>query len=328
MFKRFSRRILLITLVSVSAFATASGLFSYYWAKRTVLSEFVSVSSNYFQTSRELLEQYLNSTGETAKVIANNPNLAVAARGPNAYGEVPRLLDVLASGMNPDIRGIALYAADGTVYSLSRMSNLPSLKQMMAEEPVRRFLEDGKRQSAWISRYRDLSSYYDYRYVENGTFSFLLKTGQGGESGVPGTMVVDLDAVQLFRFFASDHPFFAGNRLYLVRDGTDIVPSASGSEASPFAEDDLRRVNGGTGGRFTSEDGSRLVLYETILESNAKIVAAIPLQSSYAHLSPLGRTVLLLGLLSGAFALALAFWLRAGIVRPLSQLYERMKSFR
>ncbi|PYI55553.1 cache domain-containing protein [Paenibacillus flagellatus] len=326
MFKRLSRRIVLITLLSVSAFTVAIGFFSYYWAKRTVLSEFIAVSTNYFQSSNDLLAQYLNYTGETAKMIANNPNVAGAVEKPHVSSEVSPLLDSLAYGMNTDIRGISLYKTDGTIYSLSGMSNLPSLEQLRQEEPIRRFIESAEPKSMWISRYKHLSSYYNYRYGANGTFSYLLKwTDDRG--AVSGIMVIDLDANRLFGFFQTDNSIFVQNRLYMLRDGDNLIRSSPGDQAESLDPDDLGQLTGSEG-KFVSADGGRLILYNTIMDSNTKIVASIPLKQSISHLSAMKGAVVLLALFSCIGAALLAAMLRTSIVRPLSQLYVKMKAIK
>ncbi|WP_080839146.1 hypothetical protein [Cohnella massiliensis] len=328
MFKKFSRRIALITIVSVSAFTAVVGALAYEWAKRTVVSEFAAISANSFQSSFELLEQFLNATGETAKMIANNPNLAVAVGSPNAFGEASLLLDSLAYGADLNILGISLYRPDGTVYAMSGMSNFPPFEQLAAETAVRRFLDDPDLQTMWVSRYRNLASYYNYRYVENGTFSLLLKGASVREAMTGTVMVFDLETVALFDFFVTNNALFSQNRLFLVRDGSDIVRYASGPGEEAIEADDLRRLNESPGGRFVSIGGDRLILHETILGSNTKIVAAVPLTGSLSRLEPLKGAVLLLGLVSAAGAVAAAIWLRASIVRPLNQLYLKMKSLK
>ncbi|UUZ80245.1 hypothetical protein LJK88_35740 [Paenibacillus sp. P26] len=48
MFKKLSRRIMLITISGLSFCIAVMGVFAYQWAKKTVLFETVQVSSNYF----------------------------------------------------------------------------------------------------------------------------------------------------------------------------------------------------------------------------------------------------------------------------------------
>ncbi|UUZ93621.1 cache domain-containing protein [Paenibacillus sp. P25] len=328
MFKKLSRRIMLITISGLSFCIAVMGVFAYQWAKKTVLFETVQVSSNYFRSSNDLLEQYLNYIGETAKMIANNPGITETAWRPNVPpSKVSLLLDRLTFGMNMDVKGISLYRPDGTVFTLSGMSNVPSMEKLKEEEPIRRFMNDSGEQWKWLSRYKNLSPYYYDRYSTNGTFSYLLKWTVS-EGGTPGTMIVDLDADKLFGFFRTDNDLFRHNCLFLIRDGENIVHSSLSGSADDAAPQDLTQLNNGLEGRFISADGDQLYLYHTVMNSNVKIVVSIPPRDSVSNLSALKWSIVLLGPLSGLFAVILALMLKRSVTRPLAQLYGRMRAFR
>lgn len=327
MFKELSRRIVLITLLSVSVFTVGTGIFSYQWAKRTITGEFVEISSNYFQSSNDLLEQYLNYIGETAKMIANNPNLAAAVQSSDRTVAVPRLLDSFAYGMNLDIMGVALYTADGMIYSLSKISNVPPMEELAKAPRIRAFLNDPDQTSLWHSRYRNLSSFYNYQYSKEGTFSFLLKWA-ASDGSPPGTLVIDLDINKLFSFFVSSNAMFRDNGLFLVRDGTDLVVSSSNPEPDGLNSGILRKISSGTEGSFLLQDREQLYLYSTVMDSNVKVILAIPFRNSLASLSALRWSITLLALLSCLLAVVLAFMVKSSIIRPLTRLYTRMKAFK
>ncbi|KIL38639.1 hypothetical protein SD70_25045 [Gordoniibacillus kamchatkensis] len=328
MFHRLSRRIVSITLLSVSAFTVLIGLFSYQWAKKTVVSEFIGMSTHYFDSSCNLLAQNLNYIGETAKMIMNNPNVAVAIRNPAVSPEISLMLDSFAA-MNLDIKGITLYIPDGTSYSMSRLSNVPSLDKLREDDRIRRFLDDPEAKFLWISRYRGLTSYYNYQYGPNGTLTYLLKwSGDGDHGGLSGTMAVDLDAEKLFAFFQTSNAAFHENRLFLIRDGTDIVSSPINGNDDKLSPRDLPTINGSEQGWFLSADGSELILHRTVMSSNTQIVMAAPLKQSIARLSALRWSIILLTMFSGMFAVLLAVLLKTSIIRPLNHLYIKMKALK
>jgi hypothetical protein len=64
------------------------------------------------------------------------------------------------------------------------------------------------------------------------------------------------------------------------------------------------------------------------MDSNTKIVMTIPLKHSITRLSGLKWSILALSFLSVLVAAMLALMLKAGIVRPLTQLYGRMRAFK
>lgn len=329
MFRRLSRRIVLITLLSVSVCTLAIGLFSYQWAKKTIVSEFVDVSSNYYQNSYDLLQQYLNYIGETAKMIASNPNVAREIQKTDASSsDLSQLLDGITFGMNLEIRGISLYKEDGSVVTLNRMSNVPPLEALTEDERIRRFVGDPGTKFMWISRYKNLSLYYNGQYRENGTYSYLLKWA--GDKGDPlGMMVIDLDLDRLFNFFNTENVMFQDNRLLLLRDGDNWASSSpNGKNDGGFALSDLAQIKNAREGRFISHQGDKLVLYRELMDPDTKIVMTIPLKHSITRISGLKQSILSLSVLSVLIAAMLALMLKASIVRPLTHLYTRMRAFK
>lgn len=326
MFRRLSRRIVLISLLTISICTLLIGIFSYQWAKKTVRSEFMTVSSNYYRNSNELIVQHMNYIEETAKVILNNPIIDHELEQTKVSTELQPVMDNLSSGLDVKLLGISFYKTNGTVYSLSRMSDLPTLDKLREDETINRFMDNAADKSKWTFRQQNLPYYYTNVVHSNGTLSYLLKAFRDNGS-LLGMMVVDLDANKLFDFFSTDNALFRQNKLFLLLDGQTIgYPASDASRDTPDARD-LSRIKKDPEGSFVSAKGDMLVLFQPILNSATKMVMNIPLNNSASMLQSLQMSILLYTLMSSSLAVVLAILLQRSIVRPLNQLYKRIKTF-
>jgi hypothetical protein len=327
MFRRLSLRIVLITLSAIAICTILIGIFSFQWAKRTVQSEFIEVSSTYYRNSGELLSQYMNYVEESAKVMLNNPVVVRAVRQPQVSMELQPVLDNLSAGQNLKLAGISIYKTDGTVYSLSRMSNMPSLQALQQDERIRSFEGNSAQKSMWLFRSKDnVGRDYANSYSPNGALSYLLKTFDDSGS-LLGIMIIDLDANKLFDFFSTDNALFRQSNLFLVRDGKDVGGSPLNASKEVPDAGDLAQITKDPAGSFISSRRDRLMLFHSVLGSSTKIVMDIPLRNATSKLHALPLSIVLLTLLSSTLAVLLAYLLKTSIVRPLTQLYKRIRAF-
>jgi len=326
MFRHLSRRIVMISLLTISICTLIIGIFSFQWARKTVQSEFVEVSSNYFHNSNESLDQYLGYIEETAKVILNSPQIAFEIQQPKVSIELPGLLDDLSLGLNLKLLGISIYKTNGTIYSLSRMSNMPSLDKLKEDPNIRRFIDHSPEKFNWTFRYKNLSSYGD-SFSSNGTLSYLLKTF--GENGVlAGIMIIDIDGNKLFDFFSTNNALFHQSKLFLLRDDESIAYSASVGNKDAAEPKDLNKIIKDPEGSYISANGDQLMLFQSVLNSDTKIVMGLPLSNSIEKLHSLRKSIIVFMLLSGSLAVLLSILLKNSIIRPLNQLYKRIRMFR
>jgi hypothetical protein len=327
MFRHLSLRIVAITLSTIAICTILIGVFSYQWAKRTVQSEFIEVSSNYYRNSDELLVQYMNYIEETAKVMLNNPVVVRDIRQPQVSMELQPVMDNLAVGQNLKLTGVSIYKTNGTVYSLSRMSNMPSLQTLQQDERIRSFVDNSAQKSMWLFRNKEtVGRNYASSYSPNGALSYFLKTFDDN-GALLGIMIVDLDANQIFEFFSSDNTLFRQSKLFLVRDGKDVGGSPFNANKDVPDVADLQQITKDPEGSFVSSRGDRLILFHSVLDSNTKIVMDVPLRNATSKLHALPLSIVLLTLLSSTLAVLLAYLLKMSIVRPLTQLYKRIRAF-
>jgi len=325
-FRLLSRRIVLISLITVTACTILIGLFSFQWAKRTVEAEFMGVSSSYFAKSNDLIVQYMNNMEEKARVILDNPVIAREIREPRVSREVQPVLDHFSQSLDVKLLGISIYKPDGTLYSLSRMSSIPTYEQLKEDAPVRDLLNRPSASSAWTLRNRNLAQYSVNFNRENGALTYLAKS-YDDRGGLLGLMVIDLDVGTLFDFLGTTNKLFRQSQLFLIRDNEEGVYAAYAADRSAPGAADLRKIKRDPEGAFISADGSRLVLYQPILGADAKIAMSIPLKNIDGNLRTLRLSIVLYTVLFGLLAVALAILLRRSIVRPLSQLYKRIRAF-
>jgi hypothetical protein len=327
MFRRLSFRIVIITLATISICTILIGLFSFQWAKRTVQSEFKEVASNYYRNSGELLVQYMNYIEESAKVMLNNPTIVREIRLPKVSTELPPVLDNLAASQNLKQAGVSIYKTDGTVYSLGRMSNMPSFQTLQQDGRIRSFTDNSALKSTWLFRNKENVGHDNANsYSSNGTLSYFLKTFDDNGS-LLGMMIIDLDANNIFDFFSTDNALFRQSKLFLVRDGKDVGGSPLNANNEVPDAGDVEQIAKDPEGSFISSRGDRLMLFHSILDSNTKIVMDVPLRNATSRLRSLPLSLALLTLLSSTLAVLLAFLLKQSIVRPLTQLYKRIRAF-
>lgn len=324
MFPLLSRRIVLISLLTISICTVLIGIFSYEWAKRTVRSEFVGVSSSYFAKSNDLIAQYMNHMEETAKVMLENPVIAHEIRKPGVSMEVQPVLDHFSQALDVKLLGISIYKPNGTLYSLSRMSNIPSLDQLREDSRIREFLTLSSPASAWLLRDRNLAQYY--AYSANDALTYLAKT-YDDDGSLLGLMVIDLDVQPLFDFLSTTNELFRQSELFLVRGNEDVLyDPEDGVKRAPGAAD-LGKIKEDPKGSFVSTGGDRLVLFQSVLNLDSKMVMSIPLKNTDANLRALRMSIFWYSLLFGSLSVCLAVLLRSSIIKPLRQLYKRIRTF-
>lgn len=328
MFRRLSRRIVIISLSTISVCTFIFGLFSYQWAKRTEQSEFIAISTNYYHNSYESLIQHMKYLEETAKVILTNPIVSRELQQTKVSTEIQPILDNFSIGLDSQLLGISIYQTNGTVYSLSRMSNLPTLDQLQGDRLIRRFMDNSSQTSVWVFRNNNLPIYYfhDTPYSSKGTFTCLLKAFND-TGALSGIMAIDLDANKLFDLFSNNTALFHPSRLFLIHDSQDIVSLAAYSSKEEPDPKDLQKIKKDPEGSFVSASGERLILFHSILNTDTQVVMELPLNNSMSKLHSLGTSLLLITLISISIAVLLALLLKMSIVRPLSQLYKKIKKF-
>lgn len=326
MFRHLSRRIVMISLLTITICTLVIGIFSYQWAKRTVQSEFIEVSSNYFRNSNESLDQYLGYIEESAKVLLNSPEIASEIQQNKVSTELPGLLDDLSLGMNLKLLGISIYKTNGTIYSLSRMSNMPSLDKLKEDPNIQRFIDNSAAKFNWTFRYKNLSTYGD-SFRSNGTLSYLLKTF-GDNGALLGVMIIDIDEDKLFDFFSNDNALFHESKLFLLRDDERVVYSLSDRDKEAAYPGDLAKIIKDPEGSLISAKGEQLMLFGSVLNSDTKIVMGLPLSNSFDNLHSLRKSIILFMLFSGSLAVLLSVLLKNSIIRPLNQLYKRIRMLR
>lgn len=325
-FRLLSRRIVFISFLTISVCTVLIGIFSYEWAKRTVHSEFAGVSSSYFAKSGDSIVQYMNSMEETAKVMLDNPVIAHEIRQPYVSTKVQPVLDNFSLSLDAKLLGISIYKTDGTLYSLSRMSNIPSLDQLREDARIRDFLTSSSAPSAWLLRDRDLAYYSVNSYAVNGTLTYLAKAFDDNGS-LLGVMVIDLDLHPIFDFFGTTNKLFRDSELFLVGDNGEVVDASADAQKRAPAAGDLDPIKKDPKGSFISAKGHRLVLFQTVLNADAKMVMSLPLSNADSQLRALRWSIILYTFLFGALAVVLAVMLRGSIIKPLSQLYKRIRTF-
>lgn len=326
MFRFLSRRIVLISFLTISVGTVLIGIFSYEWAKRTVQSEFADVSSSYFAKSNDSVAQYRSHMEETAKVMLENPVIAHELRQPNVSTEVQPVLDQFSLSLDVKLLGISIYQTNGTIYSLSRMSNVPSLDRLRDDARIRAFLNSSSSSSAWMLRDRNQTPDYVNFDARNGTLTYLTKAFDDHGS-LLGLMLIDLDPNQLFDFFGTTNKLFGQSELFLLRGNDSIVYASGYTDQRAPAAGDLRNIKKEPEGSFQSAAGDRLVLFRTVLNADTKIVMSIPLQNADTELRALRVSIVAYTLLFGSLAVFLAVLLRASIIKPLSLLFKRIRSF-
>ncbi|WP_248927205.1 hypothetical protein [Paenibacillus hamazuiensis] len=326
MFRLLSLRIVMIALSTISVCTILIAIFSFQWAKRTVQAEFIEVSNNYFRNSNEQLVQYMNSIEETAKVILNNPMMADEIRQPKVSMELQPVLDNLSVGLNLKVLGISIYKIDGTVYSLSRMSNMPPFQTLQENRAIRNFIGQSSEKSAWVIRDGEDGA-GGTANRSGGTLTYLLKAFDDSGS-LLGIMIVDLDAAKALDFFNTTNSLFRRSQTFLFHDGKNIARMLPDANKDALDTEDLDIIQQAPEGAFVSDSGDRLILFRPVLGSGTdKIVMDIPLENAMSKLHSLKVSLFLLTLLSSSLAVLLAVLLKRSIVRPLAELYKKIRAF-
>ncbi|MBD1382278.1 cache domain-containing protein [Metabacillus arenae] len=326
MFNVLSKRIVLFTVLPVLICSTLLSLFSYLWFQHTLQKQFEQLALSYFQSSSDSLTQYLHYSEEMSKWITNNPKVAKAISETEHLKEVSTIFDQMIYNNNVDISGVTIYKKNGDIYTPSRTSHVPSFSQLIENTNLKAFTQNTQKKYIWISRYQSISSFYNNRYSNDGIFSYILKL-YDTDNQLLGYIVVDLDLKTLYDFFQTSNKLFNKSQVFMIRDQKDIAGSTK-SATIKLNPNDLSKMNQKNDGTFISNDRKQLIMFDTMMDSNTKIVMSIPTKNAYQY-SVLFKALLILFTILFTFSsLYIGIALKKSIIEPITRLYQKMQAFK
>jgi hypothetical protein len=326
LFKQLSARVIIIILLTVSLSMCFLGFFTYKWTKNNILSQFIEVSYSFFQSSNDNLKQYLNYVAGSSKMISTNANVITELRRDMHVLGLTSMLDIMFANSNQDILGAAVYKNNGDTYPLYNVSLLPPLSQLKQDINWDNLMNRSNLDSYWVSRYTNLPT-YRIPFQQNGVFTNILKV-YDGTAGILGYTVVDLDVKNLLDLFSTNSTLFQGSQVFLISDGGKKIFKSPITDTYPLDPLDLTKIISETSNHFISANSRNLLIFDTIQQSNTKVILNIPTGNVYARIHSLK---LLLELLCALFCLAsllIAVHLKNTIVSPLIRLLKKTQKFR
>lgn len=325
MFKKLSKKILLSLLATTIFGAILTGLVSYLFSSYVIQSEFKSLASNYFLMSSDNLNQYLSYVEETLEIIASDTTIRSAVHSNGFISGIPDLIDTMNYGLNLRAEAITLYSFLGHTYASTNNTNIISLAELRDNDTVAQFLNNPNEMNMWMSRFNQHPS-SDLLRNNSGVFSLFLKMLD--ESGMPVALIsVDLKLNKLSSFFKTENTLFKNTDIFLLHNEQQVTPLIRQIEA-PFLDDtDLDTIEQSSFGWLNSNDGKKIVVFGNIDKTAEKLLLFIPISNTLKTLTTL-RVVLIVCISLSIIISILLFWkLKNSIVRPLTTLFMRMRTF-
>lgn len=326
MFKHLSSRIFILTIAIVCICTLIVSIFSYIWSTKTLYRQFEKISINFYNSNSNNLSQYLDNVAESSKQISTNPTLVRILESTTFEPGTNQILTSILSGLNLDIIGLTLYGKNDFTYFSNQISDIPSLQVLTDNPEIKNFIMSPKKTAIWVSRYKNISNYYNgtfrYRY---GVLSYILKI-RNEPNKILGYAIVDIDITKVFEFFKFQNTISPNCSTYIVRNITDVLPFSNNKADEKLYPADIGKMKN-TSGYFLSSDGKHLVIYETIKDTNTKDVITIPLENAYNRAFGLKIFLMFFIIICSIFSVYLAYLLNKSIIRPLTGIYNKMKSY-
>jgi hypothetical protein len=308
MFRKLNIRIVLLVFLSLWLTSLTIGIFAYLYAKNTMTKQFHSVFDSYFKSSGDNLAHDLNYTVEMFRMIGTHPQVRKALDNPEYDSRLPHQLDSLILNSTLRIQGMTLYTVNGLTYTTSLTSNPPALAHLASLPKFAQWKAASTDEPLWIWRGpADVHDFYNGKYGNSGVLTLSIKL-LSASSAPLGYTVVDLDPEYLFRFFQTKNALLQGVGVGITNaDGQLLADSRTApSSGIHSAFSVLQQIQ-------NSEDSLIVVIPESALSEPLRVL----------------RKFLILATVSFAlFSIAISLFLRRLIVKPLSNLYLKMRGFK